>query len=469
MELTLSELEKRSHSPGVTISTLSAGRLTLASIGQARGILLLLISAAFAEVASNIVFVVLVERAYQLGNGAAAIGIVLILQATAQVIFGSWAGGIADQWGFRKAASMAALFTIPLILTLALAQDILFVYTLAFLFMLARLLLFPARFGLVAQLSDKSRLAEANTAILIIAGAGSFVGPAIAAAFLLASSEYGLPLLVAAAGWLLSVPPLIMIRVKPEMPVADRRASFFDEIQTGWRLIRKRITISQVLACLILAALFLGAITPLFTPLSRQLGLGPEGTGIFFSALGFGYLVGPVIATALFKRIRLSTALLSAGLLAPIGLVLIGTLENLMGVLIAIALVSAAGAGVNVIVTTVTQRLTPAYHRGSVLGTQQTLIGMAWILSLGVVTGLTTVWNAESNVRLLFLIIGSVGFISIFSCWLWNKRPIRAACALCEPRSRLSPVVCWVTQGAPFGLSSAGCSIVCGKECRCCF
>lgn len=468
MRLNLSEPGRQNRTFEGTSSALSAWRLNLTPMSQARGVSLLLISTAFAEVASNVVYVVLVERAYQLGNGAAAIGIVLILQAAAQVIFGSWAGGIADQKGFRKAASMAALLTTPLVLALAFAQSIWLVYILAFLFMLARLLLIPARFGLVAQLSDKSGLAEANTAILIIAGVGSFVGPAIAAALLLTTNNFGLLFLVAGVGWLLSVPPLVMIRVEPDIPIVDRRPSFFDEITTGWHLIRKRITIGQVLICLVLTALFLGAITPLFTPLSRQLGLGSEGTGIFFSALGFGYLIGPVIATALFKRIRLSTALLIAGLLAPIGLVLVGILENLAGVLVAVALVSAAGAGVNVIVTTISQRLTPPNHRGSVLGTEQTLVGLAWIVSLGAVTGITAVWEAESNVRLLFLILGSIGFLSILSCWLWSRRPIQAACALCEPRFRLSPVACGALQGAPLGLSAAACGVICGKECQCC-
>jgi MFS family permease len=452
----------------VTSSALRNGRLNLAPLGQARGVSLLLLSTAFSEVASNVVYVVLIERAYQLGNGAAAIGMVLILQAAAQVIFGFWAGGVADRWGFRNAAGLAALLTIPLLFALAFAQNILPVYFLAFLLMLAKLLLIPARFGLVAQLSNKSRLAEANTALLIIAGAGSFVGPAIAASLFLVTNDFSLALLVAGAGWLLSIPPLLTIRVRSEKQVSGRPPSFFDEVQIGWRQIRKRITISQVLVCLVLVALLLGAITPLFTPLSRQLGLGTEGTGVFFSALGFGYLIGPVIATALFKRLRLSTALLTAGFLAPIGLVLVGTLENLAGVLIAIALVSAAGAGVNVIVTTVTQRLTSADHRGSVLGTEQTIIGLAWIISLGAITGITAVWKAESNAQLLFLTLGSIGFVSILSCWLWNKRPIQAACTLCEPRFRLSPAACGALQGAPLGLSAVACGAVCGKECLCC-
>lgn len=467
MRLAFLEPGRQSRILGVKSPELSARRLNLVPIGQTQGVSLLLVSAAFAESASNVLYVVLLERAYQLG-GTTAIGLVLILQAAAQVIFGSWAGGIADQWGFRKAAIMAALITAPLVFALAFAQNISLVYFLAFLFMLARLLLIPARFGLVSQLSDKSRLTETNAAILILAGAGSFVGPAIAAALLFTTNDIGLPLLVAGAGWILSVPPLAMIRLEPAKPVTSRRPSLFDEMQTGWRLIRRRITISQVLVCLLLAALFLGAITPLFIPLSRQLGLGSEGAGVFFSALGFGYLIGPAVATVLFKKIRLSTALLTAGLLAPIGLILIGTIEHLVGVLIAIALVSAAGAGVNVIVTTITQRLTPPKHRGAVLGTEQTLLGLAWIVSLGAVTGVTAIWKTELDVQLLFLVLGSIGFISILSCWLWNKWPFRAACALCEPRFRLSPVACGALQIAPFGLSGAACGALCGKECQCC-
>lgn len=437
-------------------------------LGRARGVSLLLISTAFSELASNIVYVVLIERAYQLGDGAAVIGVVLIIQAAAQVFFGFWAGGVADRWGFRNTAGLAAMLTIPLLLALAFVQSIFLVYILAFLLMLAKLLLIPARFGLVAQLSHKSRFAEANTALLVTAGAGSFVGPALAAALLLVTGDFGLPLLVAGAGWLLSIPPLVVIPAKSEMSVRDRLPSFFGELQAGWRLIRKRITISQVVVCLVLVALLLGAITPLFTPLSRQLGLGSEGTGVFFSALGFGYLIGPVIATALFKRLRLSTALFIAGLLAPIGLVLVGALENLAVVLIAIALVSTAGAGVNVMVTTVTQRLTSADHRGSVLGTQQTITGLAWIVSLGATTGIMALWTAESVAKLLFLILGSIGFISILGCWLAGRRPIQATCALCEPRFRLSPLACGVLQGVPFGLANGICSAVCGRECQSC-
>ena len=97
MRLTLSEQGMPTRVLGTAISALSAGRLDLAPLKQVRGVSLLLISTTFAELASNVVYVVLVERAYQLGKGATAIGIVLILQAAAQVIFGSWAGGIADR------------------------------------------------------------------------------------------------------------------------------------------------------------------------------------------------------------------------------------------------------------------------------------------------------------------------------------------------------------------------------------
>ena len=103
------EVNWQGHGSELTVPSASVRRITLDGRPQFLGVILLLVSAAFTKVASNIVYIVIVEQAYQLGDGVTAIGIVLIVQAGAQVIFGSWAGGLADRWGFRKAAGIAAL------------------------------------------------------------------------------------------------------------------------------------------------------------------------------------------------------------------------------------------------------------------------------------------------------------------------------------------------------------------------
>ena len=469
MKFTVSEIFQQSRPPDVIVPGSSTRRPNLARLAPIRGLFLLLFSSAISEVACNIVYIVLIERAYLLGGGPASIGIVMILQSTAQVFFGSWMGGLADQLRFKRAAIIAISAIAALVFSLTFAKVVTFVYIIAFLIMLGRLLLIPARLGLVAQLTDRARLIEANTTLSIMSGMGSFIGPAIAGMLFLASDGFSPALLAAGGGWLLSLLPLIMIRMKPGNPISLRRTFPLEEIRNGWRLIRRRNTITQVLWCLIVATLLLGAVTPLFTPLSRHFGLGSEGTGVFFSALGFGTLIGPLIATGLFKRLRLSTTLLIVGLLAPIGLVIVGMLNQLQGVLIAIAIAATAGAGLNVIVTTVTQRLSRSSHQGTVFGTQQTLLGLAWILALAAITGMTVLWDLESDVQELFIALGSSGFLAILSCWTWNRQAMRKACDHCDPDFRFASVACRFLHAAPFQLTDTLCGFICGEGCMHCF
>jgi MFS family permease len=344
--------------PGVKVSPPSALAspprpaigLTLARVPKAQGLLLLLVSTAFAEVAGSAVYVILIERAYQLGSGTTSAGIVLLVQSATQAILGFGAGSLADTWGYRKTAMIAGLVVAALAVGLAFTQTILFVYLLAILLMMARLLLLPARYGLVPQLSNKSQFVQANSALALLSGAGGFVGPAMVTALLLLTDSITSPLLVTAVGSILSILPLALISVHPASQSSTKQINVWSEMRLGWQVIRRRSTIRQLLLCLINVALLLAAVTPLFTLLARRFGLGSEGTGALFTALGFGYMIGPLLATALFKRMRLSNALLLSGLVGPVGAILVGIPQRLETVLVAVALIAIAGASVNVLV-----------------------------------------------------------------------------------------------------------------------
>lgn len=61
-------------------------RLHLPDVVREPGLLPLLLSTTLAEVAGNIVYVVLLERAYQLGSETASVGGVLVAQSVPQVL-----------------------------------------------------------------------------------------------------------------------------------------------------------------------------------------------------------------------------------------------------------------------------------------------------------------------------------------------------------------------------------------------
>ena len=140
------QLRQRLHLPDV---------MHVPSVVREPGLLLLLLSTTLAEVAGNIVFVVMLERAYQLGGDTASVGGVLLVQSVPQVLLGIWAGSLVDRLGKRQAAIVATLANAALVAGLVVGQTILAVYMLAFLIMLARLVLIPARLTLVSQVSSK--------------------------------------------------------------------------------------------------------------------------------------------------------------------------------------------------------------------------------------------------------------------------------------------------------------------------
>jgi MFS family permease len=140
--------------------------------------------------------------------------------------------------------------------------------------------------------------------------------------------------------------------------------------------------------------------------------------------VGFGGLIGAPLAAVLARRLSLSMTLLLTGLLTPIGALFIGLMDNLEAALVAIMLVHLAGASLNVVVITVLQRLTPLKMQGYVFGVEQTLMGIAWVVSLATITGGMAISPEEVNIQRLFLLIGGVGFLMILNCW-FRYRPGR--------------------------------------------
>jgi MFS family permease len=318
-------------------------RFILPIVKLEKGILPLLLSTALAEVAGNIVYIVLLERAYQLGGEAASVGGVLIAQSAPQVLLGLWAGNLVDRLGKRRAAILATIAYAVQVAGLTVGQSILIVYILAFLLMLVRLTLTPARLALVSQLSSKANLVAANTTLSVMTGLGLFLGPAISAALILFTNDFQVSLIVAGLGLLLSLLPLSFIPDTATSVSPVETVNFWQEMRTGWQFMRQHDHVWKVLLCLMHFTLVMGVVTPLITSLSHNLGLGPEGTGVFFAALGLGGLLGAPLAVVLAKRLGTSMTLLLTGLLAPVGIFSIGLTDTQVSVMSALLLTAMAG------------------------------------------------------------------------------------------------------------------------------
>ena len=161
-------------------------------------------------------------------------------------------------------------------------------------------------------------------------------------------------------------------------------------------------------------------------------------------------------------------ALLLTGLLTPAGILLTGLVDSLEGALAAILLSAVAAASLNIVVITILQRLTPPKNQGSVFGVQQTLLGLAWVVSLAAVTGGRAVSPGQINIQALFLSVGGAGLLMALGCWLWHRQQLQLAVKMCEPRIQVLGAVCQAVCRSQLRVSGVTCRAICGSQGGCC-
>ncbi|NIM94713.1 MAG: MFS transporter [Anaerolineales bacterium] len=384
----------------------------------------LLISTILAEVAGNIVYVILMERAFILGDNGLSVGIILVIQSATQTILGTWEGTLTDRLGFRKASAIGLISQAVLALGLGLTQSIWIVYIIATSTTIARGFIIPARLSLVTRISSRTDRLTSNTAVSVLTGLGLLLGPALASMLTIFSHNFTLPAVVAAILLILSLLPITSKSSGSSYTITPVRRKVWIEIRQVWNLVSKNKPVQQVLVCLLFSSIMFGTVVPLLTPLGRQHGLGAEGTGIFIAALGLGWTIGPVISGILVKRSNYTPALFITGLLTPIAIFTIGFLPSVHGIIVALVLTSIGGAGLNVLVITILQRLMPNENQGSIFGTMQTLSGLVWIVSPILITSLAAMLPMDFDLQNLFYIIGLTGALMVLYCWFLDRRPI---------------------------------------------
>jgi MFS family permease len=382
----------------------------------------LLLSTILAEVAGNMVYVTLMERAFTVGDKSLSVGLILVIQSSAQTFLGTWEGTITDRIGIRKASAVGLIGQAILALGLCLTQSIWIVYAIALLTTFARGFIIPARLSLVTRISSRSGRLRTNTAVSVLTGLGLLIGPALVAILTVLSQDFVLSSVIAAVLLFLSLIPIASGSIGTQPAITNVSKSLSAEIRQVWNFVSSHKPLQQVLVCLLFSSIIFGAIVPLLTPLGRQLGLGAEGTGVLVAALGLGWTVGPLISGILIKRSNYTLALFTTGLMTPIAAFTIGFLPSVSGIMAALTFSAIGGAGLNVLVITILQRLTPEENHGSIIGMMQTLSGLVWIISPILISGLVSILPMDFDLQNLFYIIGVAGTLMVLYCLVSDRQ-----------------------------------------------
>jgi CRP-like cAMP-binding protein len=151
--------------------------------------------------------------------------------------------------------------------------------------------------------------------------------------------------------------------------------------------------------------------------------IGEEGVGFLNAAIGAGGLAGAVSALALVGRTRLAPPVLLGLLLWGLPILLIGLVPGTGVALLALAVLGAGNAVLDIAGFTLLQRLVPNEARGRVFGLLEALV----MLTVGVGAALAPLLVELAGTRMALVITGLLLPVAALATWPWMRSSDRFA------------------------------------------
>jgi MFS family permease len=226
---------------------------------------------------------------------------------------------------------------------------------------------------------DESELGPANSAWSSLDNLAFFIGPALAAVILGIFSSIAFAILLDAVTF--AFVAFILWRLPPGRPITTAQPDSASEgpptsgrqrLADAYRPIRRPLS-GLIVLNLATGFVFggLGVMTVILATDIYQ--TGEAGTGLLNSAIGIGGVVGALIAGVVVLRRRLGPPLIVGAVLMLLGLVALGGVNSFAVALGAIALASGASLLLEIISTTLLQRIVPDELRGRTIGIMETV------------------------------------------------------------------------------------------------
>jgi MFS family permease len=187
-----------------------------------------------------------------------------------------------------------------------------------------------------------------------------------------------------------------------------------------------------------------GGLSVLTVILAFQLGSGEAGSGAMNAAMGIGGLVASLVTGVLVLRRRLGPPLALGGAVLAAGVVVLGASGSLGLAIVAIAAASGGALLIEVICTTLLQRIAPDEVRGRAFGAIQTVDVIAYAAGSLAIPVLAT-WVGLGPLLVgcaLAVVATTLASLVLLGTWAAEAPsvdPVRARLATAPPLAGLSP------------------------------
>ncbi len=269
----------------------------------------------------NLALVVLV---YDRTHSPLWAGVTTAARVVPIVALGPVGGVLADRFDRRRIMIVCDLARMGLMLLLAAVAaarlPILLAPVIAAMATAAAAPYLPCVAAVTPRVVDDADLPGANAARSAVTGAGIVLGPALGGVLLLLGSP-GFAFALNALTFGLSALAVLAVRAdhafRPRR-AADRHAGLLRSVAQGAAALRAHPVALRLVGADIMCSMLYGSQTVLLLMVSRRIGLGAQGYGYLFAAIGAGGLLGTALAGRAVasprSRAVLTAALAAAGL-----------------------------------------------------------------------------------------------------------------------------------------------------------
>jgi MFS family permease len=355
-------------------------------------------------------------------GGLAVVGIVGLARTLPAAILAPALGSLADRFPRHRVllavhAGRASLLALAAVVA-AVNGPPLLVYAIATLDALLAVLHRPTHLSLLPALArSPEQLIAANVSSSTVEAVGILLGPMIGAV-LIASGAVPLTFAVPAA--MFAAAAISVAGLRPSEASEQRVPASGGSFLRGLRALREHPHAALIVSLFGSQTAVRGILSVLIVAGSiEMLGMGDEGVGYLNAAIGAGGVVGAVATAAMVGRRRMAPQFFLGLLLWGLPILVAGLLPFAVVALLAMAVLGAGNAVLDVSGFTLLQRTVPNAARGSVFGVFEAVV----MLTVGLGSLLAPALVALVGVQGAWIVAGSV--LPLLAIVTW--RGLRAA------------------------------------------
>jgi DHA3 family macrolide efflux protein-like MFS transporter len=359
------------------------------------------------------------------------IAMVPVVYAIPHVLFGQFAGILADRWKKINVMITADIVVVVLTILLIFAPNPWWALPILMMRATATVFHFPAQQALVRQVVEEKNLLKAVTLNGTVNQLSKVIGPFLGASIAAATSPQ-ICLLINAIAFLLSALILFTIRkVKDEQPIVEsnpQENTFMQSWSKGWQIVLKSRVLMVSFIFTLIGFIAIQLVDAQFPVLLRE--IAPERAelvGWLTSSFGLGALCVVVLLNRL-KEIKSYGWILGGSiLLIGVGFTWIGMLKPGMNSLWYLGGGFVGGSGVgffSVGFSYLLQKETPKDAIGRVSGIYNSVAGVILIIAPMIGGFLVSTIGPTFVFQMIGVVIGTIGITGIvFQRFFWGVTP----------------------------------------------